>query len=191
MPDIRHALQNLADAISPETGTQDGYIDSMDTSINRIAEALPDKLDEFLVAPSVTAEDNGKVLMVVDGAWDKTYVAGDGGTEFMVVTITHTSPSIGVSESTTADKTLAEIVEAYTAGTPILMHNIEVFNGEESDQGYWLCDNISAMIPDSVLSASRLQFNLTLQALSVTTYTINADGTITVTSHNYNLTSGT
>lgn len=44
MPDVRYALQNLADAISPETGTQDGFIDTVDTSIKRIADALPGKL---------------------------------------------------------------------------------------------------------------------------------------------------
>ena len=72
MSDIRHSLQNLADAISPETGTQDGYIDAVDTSIKRIADALPGKLDETdpeAIANAISdwLENHPEAIVVNDG----------------------------------------------------------------------------------------------------------------------------
>lgn len=72
MPDIRLSLQNLADAISPETGTQDGFIDTVDTSIKRIADALPGKLDETdpeAIASAVSdwLENHPEAIVVNDG----------------------------------------------------------------------------------------------------------------------------
>lgn len=117
--------------------------------------------------------------------------ASGGGTEFMVVTIAHVSTSteemMGDVDTYTSDKTLAEIVEAYTAGTPILMHNVEVVNGKEMDQGYWIC-SFAAMEPDFYFETSRLSVNPTLQTLSTTTYAIQADGTVTVQENSYTLT---
>jgi len=44
MADIRYLLQTLADELSPDTGTNDGFIDTVDTSLGRIVAALPSKL---------------------------------------------------------------------------------------------------------------------------------------------------
>ena len=51
MVDIRHSLQNLADAISPETGTADGFVDNVDTSLKRIADAFPSAFGKKIDAP--------------------------------------------------------------------------------------------------------------------------------------------
>lgn len=72
MPDIRLSLQNLADAISPETGTRDGFTDTVDTSIKRIADALPGKLDETdpeAIASAVSdwLENHPEAIVVNDG----------------------------------------------------------------------------------------------------------------------------
>ena len=44
MSDLRIQLQRLADAVSPETGTDDSILDTAETSIRRLADTLPSKL---------------------------------------------------------------------------------------------------------------------------------------------------
>lgn len=60
--------------------------------------------------PEVTAEDNGDVLTVVDGAWAKAAPSGGGAT---IVNFTSTEDSL------TADKTVVEILEAMKTGVVI------------------------------------------------------------------------
>lgn len=63
--------------------------------------------------PIVTADDNGKVLTVVDGAWNKAEASGG---DIVVVTIGFDS----TTEEYTADKTYAEIAEAFSSGKKVL-----------------------------------------------------------------------
>ena len=59
------------------------------------------------VLPTVTSSDDGKVLAVVDGQWDKTELSGG-------VLLVHGTGSF--ADGWTMDKTPAEIQSAYNAG---------------------------------------------------------------------------
>lgn len=61
--------------------------------------------------PAVTSDDNGSVLTVVEGEWDKAE-APSGNNDFVVTYIED-------SGTVTADKTFAEITAAYNAGKKI------------------------------------------------------------------------
>ena len=63
--------------------------------------------------PAVTSDDNGDVLTVVNGAWDKAAPSG-GGSDIFVVTYTDNSGTL------TYDKTLAEIYTAIKAGKNVM-----------------------------------------------------------------------
>lgn len=89
-------------------------------------------LDDFLSAgggegtdlPAVTASDNGDVLTVVDGAWDKASPSGGGGFYIVDLTQDPTTEVYGL------DKTWGEIKAAYDNGqVPILIE----FVGEDPD----------------------------------------------------------
>ncbi len=58
--------------------------------------------------PTVTADDNGKVLAVVEGAWDKANAISDND---FIVTYTDSG-----NDTYTSDKTFADIYSAYQAG---------------------------------------------------------------------------
>lgn len=65
--------------------------------------------------PDVTAEDNGDVLTVVDGAWGKAEPSGGGG-GVLVATYTY-------DESTgtwSCDKTLSQILDAIASGVNVM-----------------------------------------------------------------------
>ena len=63
--------------------------------------------------PAVTSEDNGDVLTVVEGAWDKASPSGGGGN--FVVTFTTEDYS-----TVTVDKTYAEIISAFNSGANVV-----------------------------------------------------------------------
>ena len=63
--------------------------------------------------PSVTSDDNGDVLTVVDGAWDKAAPSGGGGAALIV-------NLVNAGGNYTSDKTYAEISAAMSAGTPVI-----------------------------------------------------------------------
>lgn len=66
--------------------------------------------------PDVTASDNGKVLKVVDGVWDKADEKFVVSFEYDLNPITQTFTNV------TADKTMAEIDEAVAAGKEVVAH---------------------------------------------------------------------
>lgn len=64
--------------------------------------------------PAVTSDDNGKLLTVVEGAWDKADPSG-GGAGIFKVTITANDSDI------TANKTFAEIAAAINNGSIVML----------------------------------------------------------------------
>lgn len=66
--------------------------------------------------PSTTSSDNGDVLKVVNGAWEK---AAESATSGMIVTFTASGGTYS------ADKTLAEITEAWTSTKNVVGYNSE------------------------------------------------------------------
>lgn len=75
--------------------------------------------------PAVSAADNGDVLTVVNGAWDKAAPGGGGG-----VLVVRGNPD----NLTTLDKTYNEIFTALSAGTPVMYHE----SGEDYTQMMWV-----------------------------------------------------
>ena len=58
--------------------------------------------------PTVSGDDNGKVLTVVEGAWAPAAAGGGGGSDLFVMRVSNR----------TLDKTCAEIIAAVEAGKP-------------------------------------------------------------------------
>lgn len=109
MPDIRHSLQNLADAISPETGTRDGFTDTVDTSIKRIADALPGKLN------GVDPEDIANAV-------------SDYLDEHPVANVTAVAASASISDT-------GLITYNNSSGTALFTLQLPVYNGSVSGSG--------------------------------------------------------
>lgn len=65
---VRQSLIKLADIIDPdgESVSNDSFYDDVSDSIEKIADNYS---NSPLVLPSVTSEDSGKVLTVINGAW--------------------------------------------------------------------------------------------------------------------------
>ena len=101
----------------PESGAEDflaEYCRRYDELLLKL-----ETLDDVYMLPSVTSADAGKVLRVsAAGEWEAA--DGDGDSKPFVVTVTY-----GDDDTLTADKTHAEIVEAYAAGEQI---NAKIIN---------------------------------------------------------------
>lgn len=81
--------------------------------------------------PSVTAEDNGDVLTVVDGEWSKASGGGGGGAgAFMVKFIL----DMQTGEITSADKTAEEIYQACKDGKNVV--GLVNYIMEDTGNGY-------------------------------------------------------
>lgn len=63
--------------------------------------------------PSVTVEDNGDVLTVVDGEWSKASGGGGGGSSAFIIQMTYSEDMT----TATLDKTFNEIYTAVTDGS--------------------------------------------------------------------------
>ena len=76
--------------------------------------------------PSVSSVDNGKVLTVVSGAWDKAAPSGGGsGSDVLVVMFTVTSTNDPNVFDVTSDKTFAEVYAAIDENKPIYGYAIK------------------------------------------------------------------
>lgn len=80
--------------------------------------------------PTVTSDDNGDVLTVVEGEWDKA--APSGGV--FVTTPTYDA----LTETLTLDKTWQEIATAYESGKIC-----RVFSEEETSMSDWIVQGVS------------------------------------------------
>lgn len=78
--------------------------------------------------PAVTASDNGSVLAVVDGAWDKATPSN--------ALLVHASDADFLA-TTTLDKTFAEIADAIDSGIPVYVV-AEYGNVDSGEDGYKL-----------------------------------------------------
>lgn len=114
----------------------------------RIANTIIDALEERIAAleaaiatsplPDVTADDNGDVLTVVEGAWDKATPSGGGGNVAIIEGTLDQSTGV-------ATASYSEIGNAISAGKlPVLKigpapyTNFYVYQSRYSDDGQWL-----------------------------------------------------
>ena len=73
--------------------------------------------EPYETLPSVSSDDNGKVVGVADGAYSLVSGGGGGSNEPLTLNNTYT----GEEGYTTIDKTFAEVKSAYLNGTPIIL----------------------------------------------------------------------
>lgn len=67
--------------------------------------------------PAVSAADNGDVLTVVNGVWDKAAPGGGGGGGVLFVNATDDP----VNHTYTLNKTAKEVIDAYLAGQTVIV----------------------------------------------------------------------
>lgn len=97
--------------------------------------------------PEVTAEDNGDVLTVVDGAWGKAAPSG-GGAHFITPTFTHAAHRASFTESFNDLKAL------YDAGTPVYLRW-----GDMQEDGYVLTYPLYMLGGDDIYFAVFVSFD--------------------------------
>ena len=99
--------------------------------------------------PSVSSDDNGKVLGVSDGAWAVVSGGGGGGSEPLIVGVTDNGSQYVL------DKTFSEIVDAFMAGTPIIVNSLseEDFAGLVTSIGYSVYEEEYSNMKIAVASA--------------------------------------
>lgn len=98
--------------------------------------------------PAVTADDNGDVLTVVNGAWDKAAPSG-GGVMFVHFT------SEDNEESWTADKTPAEIYSAVSSD--VLVKGVMRFGDGGSGYSYTYLDPYVCQESNSIFSSIEME----------------------------------
>ena len=109
--DTSDVIDDLESAIK---GCVGGVID--DTASSSTKTYSSSKIESLIPAdelPAVTSDDNGKILAVVNGAWNKA--TASGGASLFVITATDNNGTI------TLDKTYAEIEQAYNAGNILVV----------------------------------------------------------------------
>lgn len=95
--------------------------------------------------PEVTSADNGKVLGVVDGEWDKTE-AGGGGSDNFLITLTYDS----TTDAWTADndKTVNNYLDMLINGTKLTLKAVVM--QDDVEMIYLVTSNASYLISGSV-----------------------------------------
>ena len=93
--------------------------------------------------PEVTAEDNGDVLTVVDGAWGKAAPSGGSDSNVMFVgwRVEH-DPDLGTV--IVVDKTAQEIMEFTDEGKAVVLVNHNLFQ-QDNDRSVDLCFTYSTV----------------------------------------------
>ena len=88
--------------------------------------------EPYETLPEVNSEDNGKVLGVSEGQYALVSGGGGGGAEPLIVGVTDNGSQYVL------DKTFSEIVDAFMAGTPIIVNSLSVeeFAGLVTSIGY-------------------------------------------------------
>lgn len=130
-----------------------------DNSIETVADGLEKALGGGGALPEVTADDNGKVLTVVEGEWDKANSGGGGG-DFVV---THLEP--GEDYTYAGDMTYGEITAALADGKIVVANykdsyaNMTAFvsfnpQGIQADFGFKLKMNASSGDDNNVWSTA-------------------------------------
>lgn len=114
---------------------------SVKESLKRIADR-----EEESNLPQVTAADNGKVLTVVEGAWNKAAAQGGGGGAEPLVFEMDT-------ETAKSNVTAAQVKAALLAGTPV----IECIEGDDRLQ-YAPMTEYAESISDGSVTAIYVQF---------------------------------
>ena len=95
-----------------------------------VLDGMLDDVGEKL--PKVTNEDNGKVLAVAEGVWDKVELGGG------IIIINAVAAKNESSYIVTADKTYEDVIAAYTEGKMIIVRGKVDFEGIGEDyQDYW------------------------------------------------------
>lgn len=166
--DTSDVIDDLESAIK---GCVGGVID--DTASSSTKTYSSSKIESLIPAdelPAVTSDDNGKVLAVVDGAWNKA--SASGGASFFVITATDNNGTV------TIDKTYSEIEQAYKANTTLFV---------DYDDGTIVRRHIP--LNECTLSGSNLVFDFVLIMVSdgvTTTGDIQIDCDHEVTHYFYN-----
>ena len=90
----------------------------METPGNTNKRVLGRLIDEVegVKLPDVTEDDNGSVLTVVEGAWDKAEPSGGSGGGLLILTIVRENGEATLSE------TWQTIFDAYSNGTTVWLH---------------------------------------------------------------------
>lgn len=105
----------------------DGTGRAIAEELGAVAQAIENSGGGGSSLPAVTSEDDGDVLTVVNGAWNKATPSGGGGV--LTVQVTQTEAD---STYATADKTYAEVMAAIQSGKQVYA----VFNHHEGSSTY-------------------------------------------------------
>lgn len=110
--------------------------------------------------PAVATSDNGKVLGVVNGQWAKADAQSGGGSDVLVVTVSETYGQDGFS----VDKSLAEILTAINNDTPVYARYSQSFGSGTP--------NIESMHVSSSGGGKQVQFKRVTTAFENAAYKI-------------------
>ena len=113
----------------------------METPGNTNKKVLGRLIDEVegVKLPEVTEDDNGSVLTVVEGTWDKAEPSGgSGGVPVFTAIGTYNNSTEGWDYALADDSPIESIIECATAGDPMFLRAINTYNtGAEEALGVY------------------------------------------------------